>query len=387
MRIFIVNHEFPPVGGGAATAAREIAAGIASRGHQVRVLTGAFGGLPRRERVDGYEVFRLLTIRHSLHESTAAEILSFGILGLVPALAHFRRFRPQVCIAFFGVPSGIIALAARALWNVPYIVSLRGGDVPGFAGVGPFTNLALPIIYPIWKQASAVVANSPQLRELALVNASRIGRDVLYIPNGVKLESFRGHRGQKSRQEVHALFVGRLAVQKGLAILVQSLGLLSEREQAQLRLTLVGDGPLRSSLEESAARLAPGRVEFLGWQPRHKLPSIYAGADLLVLPSLMEGMPNVVLEAMAAGLAIVASNVGGSRELVRDGENGLLVEPGSPEALAAALSDAIGDRRRLAQWGRASEKLVEAYSWDRVVEQYLALADGAANRKGKPRFT
>lgn len=98
----------------------------------------------------------------------------------------------------------------------------------------------------------------------------------------------------------------------------------------------------------------------------------------------MEGMPNVVLEAMAAGLAVVATDVGGSRVLVRDGENGLLVQPGSPEALATALSGAIQNRERLAHWGKASARLAQAFGWDRVVEQYLALATAAAGGKTPP---
>ena len=73
--------------------------------------------------------------------------------------------------------------------------------------------------------------------------------------------------------------------------------------------------------------------------------------------------------------------------LVRDGENGLLVQPGSPEALATALSDAIQKKRRLAQWGKASARLAEAFSWDRVVDQYLSLAEVAVKSKRTPRLT
>ncbi len=386
MRIAILNHEFPPLGGGAATAAREIALGMAKRTHQVRVLTGAYGRLPRRELRDGYEIIRLPAFRHAVHEATHPEVFSFAILALPGALARIYRFRPDVCLAFFGVPAGIIACMARALWNVPYIVSLRGADVPGFAGVGPFTNLAQPLICLVWKQSSAVVANAPQLRQLALNTAALIDRDVMVIPNGVDVKRFQGSARRPHRGQIEALFVGRLAAQKGLDTLLQAIGLLAEETRTQLRLTVVGDGPLRARVEEKAAELNRMDVRFAGWQPRDKLPSIYAAADLLILPSVSEGMPNAVLEAMAAGLGVIATNAGGSPELVSEGENGMLVAPGSAPSLASALNSIIHQRALLAKWGTASRRLVESFTWDRVVEEYLSLAELArAATAEKPR--
>jgi glycosyltransferase involved in cell wall biosynthesis len=380
MRILIVNHEFPPVGGGAATASREMAAGMATRGHKVRVLTGAHKSLPSVERRDGYDVYRLPALRRSAHRSSAIEILSFGLTGMAPALSHFRKFRPDVCIAFFGLPAGLIAAVGRTLFGVPYVVSLRGGDVPGFAGVGPYARLALPLILPVWKGASAVVANSPQLQRMAGSTATRIGREVSYIPNGVDLRRFRRKRRWDPSGAIRALFVGRLATEKGLETLLRSLALLRQDTRARLQLTIVGDGPLRKHLESLAGRIAPAAVSFQGWRARDELPAIYASADLLVLPSLMEGMPNVVLEAMATGLGIVATNVGGSRELVRNGENGLLAQPGSVRAMATALSVALQNKVRLARWGEASSVLAKEYGWDAVVDQYLKLFEKAAAR-------
>ena len=92
----------------------------------------------------------------------------------------------------------------------------------------------------------------------------------------------------------------------------------------------------------------------------------------------------VLLSLFLINASVVATDVGGTRVLVRDGENGLLVQPGSPEALATALSGAIQEKRRLAHWGKASARLAEAFSWDRVVEQYLALAEVVASGNRPP---
>ncbi len=383
LRIIVICHEFPPVGGGAATLANEIGAGIAQKGHQVRVLTAAFDGLPlHEERAGPLDVYRLPAIRLFSDRSNPAEMLSFAVLGLGPALNHFRRFRPHVCITFFAVPNGLIPLVARAVTRTPYILALVGADVPGFAGVGPYPTLALPITYPVWKKASALVANSPYLKQLALRVASRIGQDVAYIPGGVDLERFQSRKKPGPGEELRLLCVARLAPQKGIEVLLKALSSLREAERSRIRLTLVGDGPLRPHLEALAERDLPGRVEFLGWQPRDQLPSIYASADVLVLPSLEEGMPTVVLEAMASRLPIIMTDVGGARELVHNGANGLVVTPvGSSEALAGALARVLREKRRLPEWGEASLRRAALFSWDRIVEQYLALAEAVVKQR------
>ena len=120
----------------------------------------------------------------------------------------------------------------------------------------------------------------------------------------------------------------------------------------------------------------------MGWQPRDRLPSLYASADVLVLPSREEGMPTVVLEAMASGLPIIMTEVGGARQLVHNGNNGLIVAPiGSPGALAAALSRVLKEKHRLPEWGESSVRRAALFSWDRTAEQYLSLAETVAAKE------
>jgi glycosyltransferase involved in cell wall biosynthesis len=148
------------------------------------------------------------------------------------------------------------------------------------------------------------------------------------------------------------LFVGRLAVEKGLSYLLEALSQCVQRG-FDLRLTLVGEGSERESLEKLArARGLGGRVDFKGFVPLGEaLWQEYRQADIFILPSLSEGMPKVLIEAMASGLVVIASDVGGIPTLVQDGVNGLLVEPRSPEAIAAALQRLLQEpalRQRLA---------------------------------------
>jgi glycosyltransferase involved in cell wall biosynthesis len=176
----------------------------------------------------------------------------------------------------------------------------------------------------------------------------------------------------------YVLFVGRLEEGKGLFELTTAASLVAESQWgAQVRYVLVGEGPLRAALQArlAAAGLAD-RFTFTGQinsAERSKLHSIYRHAQVFVLPSHHEGMPTVLLEAMACGLPVVACAVGGCCEVIRDGENGLLVPPQQPEALARAILLLLeGEERRRALALRARATVQTGYSWESVVERYCA---------------
>ncbi|MEW4569692.1 glycosyltransferase [Tautonia sp. JC769] len=184
-----------------------------------------------------------------------------------------------------------------------------------------------------------------------------------------------------------ALFAGRLDAQKDVPTLLDAADRVARR-CPDWHLAIAGDGPDRPPLmrSDAAARIPGDRLRWLGRRP--DVPGLLKAADLLVLPSRWEGMPNVVLEAMAARRAVVASAVEGTEDLVVAGETGWLVPPGDAEALASALIEAAADRRRLQRFGRAGRDRVERhFTIDRVVEAYgdlWAAVLGLAARASEP---
>ncbi|RUL83113.1 glycosyltransferase [Tautonia sociabilis] len=173
-----------------------------------------------------------------------------------------------------------------------------------------------------------------------------------------------------------ALFVGRLGEQKGVPTLLEAASRVVEA-RPDWHLAIVGDGPERDRLAGSgaSARIPDGRLHWLG--RRDDVPGLLKASDLLVLPSRWEGMPNVVLEAMAARRAVVATAVEGTEDLVEPGRTGWLVPPGDPAALASALIEAAADRGRLAAFGEAGRARVERrFSQGAVVRAYEALWAG-----------
>jgi glycosyltransferase involved in cell wall biosynthesis len=153
------------------------------------------------------------------------------------------------------------------------------------------------------------------------------------------------------------IVVAKLMEQKGHAFLLRALPPLQERF-ADLHVLLVGDGPLRAALAERIAGL-PGaaRVHLVG--NRRDVGDLLAASDLFVLPSLWEGLPMALLEAMASGLPVVATRVSGSAQVVVDGESGLLVPPGDVERLSEAIATLLDDPARARRMGRAARERVE----------------------------
>jgi glycosyltransferase involved in cell wall biosynthesis len=175
---------------------------------------------------------------------------------------------------------------------------------------------------------------------------------------------------------IKLLFAGRLTDQKGLPFLFSALGELSKlTDLPPWSLTLVGDGPEKNTLAELARTLQiADRINFAGWLSRAELSETYRQHDVFVLPSLDEGMPNVLLEAMASGLPSVVTKISGNEELVREGKNGFLVPPRDVRALAEALTRMLQKKDLRIQLGDAAREIAVEYSWRSVAEKYLTLA-------------
>ena len=373
MRLLLVNYEYPPVGGGAGNATANLARELASLGVEVIVLTSAFRGLPGQEQTDGFTVQRVPVARRYIDRCKPFEMLTFLSSASIAALKLARRWRPDVTITFFGIPSGPVGLVLRLAYGIPYIVSLRGGDVPGFQpyDLALYHRLVSPIIRFLWRRASGVVANSRGLQALAQRSASEVSVQV--IPNGVDVERFHPAPHARKNGPIRLLFVGRLVYQKGLDLLLQALALMPSGSDVILE--VVGDGDARPDLEAMVGAMGISeRISFAGWCPRSEMPLRYQATDIFVLPSRDEGMPNVVLEAMACGLPVIVTRIAGNEELVQEGETGLLVPCEDPVALAQALARLAADGESRRRMGRAGRALVEQYyTWRRAAEAYLAL--------------
>lgn len=372
MKVILINSEYPPVGGGAGNASQYIAQQLAKMGHQVAVVTSRCGDLHQQEEFDNLTIYRIPAFRRRQDRSNAFEQAVFIISASLWTSSLIRRFKPDATLAFFGVPSGAVSLFIKLILKIPYIVSLRGGDVPGFRpyDFGRYHKLIAPLLRAIWRHASAIVANSNGLRDLALTFDARFAIPV--IPNGVDLDLYK--TDERDWAVPRILSVGRMVHQKGFDIAMRALAGLQELEWEW---HLAGDGPQLDALKSLAKELGIAeRVTFHGWQSRAQLIGQYQRSNLFLFPSRHEGMPNAVLEAMASGLPVIASRIAGNEELVLNDKTGLLVETEKVDELRHALHKLLGNASLRQEMGRAARLRVEEhYSWENTAKQYALLLE------------
>lgn len=371
----LVNYEYPPLGGGAGNATHCIGQALVRQGHDVRVVTSAFGELQAANSEEPtLRVIRLKARRRRVDRSNYAEMLSF-VVTAARVLPRLLRAEPaDGLIVFFSLPCGPLGWLARRRFGTPYVISLRGGDVPGAeARVGAVHRLLAPLRRAVLRRALAVVANSPGLARLS-EQADHVA--TAFVANGVDIDYFSPPMQSMHHEScVQFLFAGRFQPQKNLFILLDCFSAALERSSCPLRLNLTGDGFQRAGLEAHAHKLGiADRISWQGWLDKPVLREAYRQADVFLNPSLYEGMPNTVLEAMACGLPVIASRVMGNLDLVADGITGLLFDLDKPGDFTAAMVMLADDAARRARMGvRAIEAVRARYTWDATAAQYAAL--------------
>jgi glycosyltransferase involved in cell wall biosynthesis len=308
------------------------------------------------------------------------EMATFLISGAWHSLWQVREFQPDVVHIFFGIPDGPIGWLLKRVNGLPYLISLRGADVPSDE-VKRFARqykVLRPFIHWLWHDADALVAVSSGLRSYAKETAPDLPIQV--IPNAIDLSAFTPPVQRETVGSVRLLYVGRFNTFKNVETLVEAVGQLSQMDVGDFELDLVGEGEQRPVVERMVSELGlTRRVHFVGWVARDCIADHYRSADIFVTATTWEGMPNTVLEAMACGLPIVGTQASGLRELVRDGLNGYLVPIKDPDALVQALARLVDNGYERRRMGRQSRKLAEReFAWEYIAEQYVKVYEEVA---------
>jgi len=304
--------------------------------------------------------------------------------GLRPSLVHTRNLA-----ALEG------QFSAALLPGVARVHGEHGRDVFDLHGSSRKYNLLRRAVRPL---VDRYIAVSRDLQHWLVRDLGVREHRVVQIYNGVDAVDFQAVAASRVAARRDLLLpgfapedalvigtVGRLAEVKDQLTLIQAFAMLCRRMQGQcdrLRLVIVGEGPLRARLEEAINRTALGPQVWLAGE-RADVPAVLGGMDLFVLPSLGEGISNTVLEAMASGLPVVATRVGGNPELVDDRVTGALVRVSDPAAMADAMISYIADPKRRQSHGAAGrDKVVRQFRWDRCVQRYLDVYDAVLAERG-----
>jgi len=378
VRILTLSYEFPPIGGGGSPVSRELGRELVAQGHDVDVVTMGFKGLPTREVVDGINVHRVLCLRKRADVCRTHEMASFVMAALPKVARMVATRRYDINHTHFIMPTGLLSRLVKGWTGLPLVVTMHGSDVPGY---NP-DRFALEhrLLGPMWKWilngADHLVSPSQYLRKL--VEQRSKGYPITIIPNGFRYERFRADRPKERR----ILLVSRMLPRKGVQHLLVALPQVDLRG---FQVDIVGDGPYLPTLREMAGEMNLP-VTFWGWLDNgsSELRNLYERAAIFAFTSEAENFPVVLLEAMAAGQAIVTCNGTGCPEVV--GPDALLVPPRRPDSLARALTRLIEDDRLRAYLGRRARARVEQeFGWQSIARRHVALYHEVCKRHVRAR--
>lgn len=356
--------------GGAETQLVHLATRLKSRGWKVGVVSL----MPPKAYVEDLE-------------AAGVPVFSLGIRRKLPdprpvlRLARIIwKWRPDIVHSFM-VHANILARLVRVLAPVPVLICSAHNIDEG----GRLREILYRLTDPLCDLTT-------QVSQAGLERYVRVGavprRKIRYIPNGVDTERFKPNPEDRLRVRKELgvdgfvwLVVGRFDPQKDYPNMLQAFARVV-RKYPDTVLLIAGDGPLRETMENLAQELGIEKhVKFLGI--RRDIPQLMNAADAYVMSSSWEGMPNVLLEASATGLPVVATDVGGNREIVLEGKTGFLAPPGNPEALALAMVRLMDlpEEKRLAMGRKAREHVVERFSLEKVVDLWEALYEELLQKK------
>jgi glycosyltransferase involved in cell wall biosynthesis len=372
LKILLINYEYPPCGGGAGNATRYLARELRELGHEIAVLTGGKSG---EQQIEGVRVIRVGSARRREDRSSLWEMASF-VLQSIFWITTKKGKGWKVAIIFFGLPCGVFGPILRMIRGADYIISLRGGDVPGFEpSLNTLHKLLSPLRRFIYKKSKAIVANSESLAALSAKSDPFL---VSVIPNGVADDDFfpidKPSPGHGS--SLNIIMASRFHEQKNIPETIERLARARHRG-LRFRLTLIGDGPDKHNVERAIQKhKLRGVVTLLGWVSRSALVGELQRADCFLSLSRYEGMPNAMLEAMACGLPVIASKIAPHEELIIDDVEGFLVDLDSDRGLEKVLLRLSENPRQARLVGaNACEKVRRRFSWHASAKLYLALVE------------
>jgi glycosyltransferase involved in cell wall biosynthesis len=363
-----VTGYYPPHLGGVEYCALNISRELGRRGQRVTVLTSALGGEATGPAAAGDPVVKRLRALEIAHTPIMA--------GLAWNLWRESR-RAVIHLHVSHVWSDVVTTVVAALGRRPLVSHFHMDTPPSGRWGFVFVLYKKLLLGLLLRRAATVIALSGEQAQLLTERYRVEPRRIRVIPNGVSADFFRttGDAATADATGVlRLLFVGRMATQKDLPLLVATAQLLGPK----VTVDIVGDGELRREIAELAQAVPEGRVRMWGALAGDALLARYREADVFVMTSEREGMPLALLEAMASGLPVVASDVQGLREFV--GGVGLLVSDRSPAGFAEQIERLIDDRALRTKLGEASIAAVQSRRWDALAGDVLEAYELAGGR-------
>jgi len=363
--VLMIISQFYPLLGGAEVQAQQLASGLIKRGIKVSILTRRFKGLPRYEVIGGIPVYREIR--------TIEMGILWGICYIVSVFTFLYRKRKEYEIIHCHIVQGFhtfISLFFKYFFKKRVIVKMSSSGETSDLKI--LKELKCGVLFLRWIRNVDKIISVCKKASLEILHNGFSKETLVEIPNGIDINRF-SERSLRNKNDIRTItYIGRLDSYKGVNFLIEGFKQLLSKVDS-VRLNIVGDGPDEPLLKNAAKEL--GIADHITFKGRREdiLSELY-NTDIFVLPSLSEGMSNVLLEAMACGLPVVATFVGGNSDLIRDRYNGILIPPRDSTMLSVALLELLEDEELAQRLGEEARKTIEKnYSMDQIVDKYIKL--------------
>jgi glycogen(starch) synthase len=384
MNIGMLTWEFPPrIVGGIARHCNGLAKALAHNGHDIHVVTLDFPGAPNYEETDGIKIYRTST------ELGHPNFLTWALLFnhfLEKKIADVSRKVDLDAIHVHDWLTGFAGISFKHQMQTPLVSTIHGTEIGRAQGLhNPDSFTIDGIEWWTTYEADKIIVTSGSMKAEIQGHFHLPQEKIEIIPNGIDLKKYnasvdrssvRGRYGVNPGEKL-ILCVGRLVPQKGIEYLIRAVPTISGR-YPEARLIIVGEGWLRGQLEYVARSTGhQWRITFTGWIPDEELIALLNSADVLVVPSIYEPFGIVALEGMAAGVPVVASDVGGLAEIVEHEDNGVLAYSRNPDSIAWSVDRVLSDPERSKRLVQNARKMVQkTYSWEAIAMRTAEVYEG-----------
>ncbi len=373
MRILFYGYEYPPLGGGAGNAIKNLFKKFAKEkdlyiDFVTSSLDNRYKVKKKFKNITFYELPTGVKSGNDFHSQKPINMMLYTFRSYLLTWKLVLNNNYDMS-HFFGFPGGLVSLFFR--WKMPYLISLRGVDVPGYnKKFNKYYILYKPLSWLIWKFASFVVTNSKELTKLAKETNRSINYKI--IPNGVD-ENLWKPLDEKDKYKMFSITAGgtRMIKRKGLEYLIRGFAkFYSEVKTGQL--VLMSDGEELDNLKRLVNQLdIEEAVIFNGVTEEDKIQRLLPRFHLFCLPSLYEGMSNAVLEALSCGLPVILTNTGGVKNIIK--KNGFVVDMKDSEGIYDKIKKLYKDKELRRSMGRRSREIAEKKNWQKAADKYLDL--------------
>lgn len=393
MRLLVLTTTFPRWANDVTPAfVYELSRRLQNNGFNIVILTPHCEGSKKFEILDGMKVYRFPYFFPEKYQKLAYDggiipNLKKSLLAWIQVpfllcietlytIKLIKKEKIQILHSHWIIPNGFVGTISKCMFGLPHITTAHAGDVFTIERVKPLHIFGSFVL----KNADIITANSNYTKNSILSINKSIENRLIILPMGIDIERFAGKSknvSDKPSIQRNILSIGRLVEKKGVKYLIMAMEEIIKM-YPDARLLIGGDGPEKENLVTLCRMLKlDENVKFLGYIPEDRMPQVYASADIFVLPSIVtrhgdtEGLGVVLLEAIASGIPVIGSDIGGIPDIIEDGKTGLLVEPKSADDLAKKIIFLFSNKTFSDNLTKNARDLLNVkYSWDIVTIQF-----------------